>query len=364
MVADAEGFLQPTVDAEQCAHCGKCESVCPVLHPGKPRQPLAVYAAKAKDDELRKISSSGGIFSLLARQVIARGGVVFGAAFEPKTFRVIHQAARNEEELDALRGSKYVQSDLGNTFAEVRDLLRQGVEVLYSGCPCQISALKMYLGEERRNLILVDIICHGVPSPVAWQMFLNDEEIVAGCRLAHIVGRRNCKWNDFGITLEFLNGVRKSFRGAFRQNPYMAAYLNRWMNRWSCHHCECRQFKSGSDLTVGDDWAHYSESCEQDKRYGISCVFANTIKGREIFNLIKGHAHVGVVDYAYEVNLNLAVLKDDDVPSNRKLFYGDISRLGFVGAVNRLLPKRECSLFIHIAWWLKRLIVNFEINKF
>lgn len=364
MALNEDGFLHPKVDKSKCIGCGCCESVCPVLHHGEMRKPMQVYAAKAKDDAIRWGSSSGGVFTLLAREVIARGGVVFGAGFESGTWRVIHKSARTFEELEDLRGSKYVQSEMGETFVAVKKCLADGQKVLFSGCPCQVAALRNFLAKDFTNLFLIDLICHGVPSPMAWDKFLRDEQVLHQRILTNVTGRKYCKWNDFGMMLGFSDGSVASFAGVFRQNPYMSAYLNRWMNRRSCHHCQFRQFKSGSDLTIGDEWSCYPVSNDCDRIFGISCVFSNTVKGSAAIKAIADNAVITTTDYDRVVRANLAVLKDDKLPKVREMFYGMIRKHGFLNAVNKLLPKRERPLLAHFAWWFKRLIVNRELNQF
>lgn len=276
MKADKEGFLQPIIDEKKCVRCGKCEAVCPVINPGKPRRPLAVYAAKAKDEELRRISSSGGVFSLLARQVIADGGVVFGAAFESDTFRVIHRSARDEAQLDDLRGSKYVQSDIGETFAEVRDLLRQGIKVMYSGCPCQIAGLRNYLGELADKLLTVEVICHAAPSPMVWEKYLKAKEMQFGCSVNEVKSRRNCSWRKYNVAV---NGVR--------DRVYLVGFGSELFSRKSCYCCPSRGFASGADITLGDFWGVEKHHPMLDDDIGISALMLNTSKGVEAFDSIR-----------------------------------------------------------------------------
>lgn len=173
MVEDTEGFLYPQVDKSVCVNCGLCEKVCPVIHQNKSRTPLKVYAAKNMDEEVRLKSSSGGIFTLLAESVIKRGGVVFGAKFDDE-WMVVHDYTDNIEGVAAFRGSKYVQSIIGNAYRKVEQFLKSGRMVLFTGTPCQIAGLKKYLRKEYKKLLAVDLVCHGVPSPKVWQMYLEE----------------------------------------------------------------------------------------------------------------------------------------------------------------------------------------------
>lgn len=173
MREDTEGFLYPEVDEDICIDCGLCEKVCPELNQGEPKTPPIVYAAMARDEILRRSSSSGGIFSLLAESVIDEGGVVFGSAFNER-WEAEHIFVEDKESLARLRGSKYMQSVVGNTFSQAKDFLEKGRHVLYSGTPCQIAGLKKYLGKDYENLLTVDVICHGVPSPKVWRLYLDE----------------------------------------------------------------------------------------------------------------------------------------------------------------------------------------------
>ena len=172
MAADNEGFLYPQVNSAICIDCGLCEKVCPVINQSAPREPLVVYAAKNNNEDIRLKSSSGGIFTLLAEKVIEEGGVVFGAKFDAD-WNVVHDYTETIEGLAAFRGSKYVQSIIGDNFKTAKQFLNNGRKVLFSGTPCQIAGLKKYLRKEYDNLLTVDVVCHGVPSPMVWRDYLD-----------------------------------------------------------------------------------------------------------------------------------------------------------------------------------------------
>ena len=176
MQEDEEGFLYPIVDQEACIDCGLCEKVCPVLNQGEERKPLQVYAANNPNEEIRMQSSSGGVFTLLAETIIQEGGVVFGARFNDD-WEVIHDYTETKEELAAFRGSKYVQSRIGDSYCQAEQFLKKGRKVLFTGTPCQIAGLNLFLRKEYGNLLTVDFICHGVPSPGVWKSYL--EELIA-----------------------------------------------------------------------------------------------------------------------------------------------------------------------------------------
>ena len=173
MQPDAEGFLYPVIDQSLCIDCGLCEKVCPVLHRNEAPDPasLPVYACRNTNETIRMASSSGGVFTLLAEQVIARGGVVFGARFD-SDFMVMHDSAETLEELGLLRGSKYTQSRIGDSFRRALALLKQDREVMFVGTSCQIAGLKRFMGRPYEKLLAVDVLCHGVPSPDVYARYL------------------------------------------------------------------------------------------------------------------------------------------------------------------------------------------------
>jgi coenzyme F420-reducing hydrogenase beta subunit len=173
MQEDREGFLYPEIDKESCVGCDVCEEVCPSVHPKAPRTPLRVYAAKNKDEAIRLQSSSGGIFTLLAEKIIDRNGVVFGARFN-EDWEVVHGYVETKEKLSVFRGSKYVQSRIGESYKQAEEFLKAGRFVLFSGTPCQVAGLKLFLKKEYENLVTVDLICHGVPSPGVWRKYLDE----------------------------------------------------------------------------------------------------------------------------------------------------------------------------------------------
>ena len=171
MVTDNEGFLYPEVNNTTCIDCGLCEKVCPVLNQNDGSQPIEVYAAKNNNEQIRLKSSSGGIFTLLAEKIIAEGGVVFGAKFNTD-WSVVHSYTETIDGLEDFRGSKYVQSSIGDNFLKAKQFLTDGRKVLFSGTPCQIAGLKHFLRKEYDNLLTIEVVCHGAPSPRVWKDYL------------------------------------------------------------------------------------------------------------------------------------------------------------------------------------------------
>lgn len=175
MLPDSAGFPQPSIDNNTCIECHKCEKTCPVLHPNVVlNEPLKVVFARHKDENIRLRSSSGGMFYAMAKWTIGHGGVVFGARFD-ENWEVVHDYTQTLEGIASFMGSKYVQSRVGETFRQVKQFLKDGRRVLYTGTPCQIAGLKAYLKNDDDNLITCDLICHGVASPGIWKKYLKEE---------------------------------------------------------------------------------------------------------------------------------------------------------------------------------------------
>lgn len=359
MVADAEGFLYPQINRSLCVECGLCARVCPSLNRDLPRTPLAVYAARAKDNELRLKSSSGGVFSLLARQVLARGGVVYGAGFDHADWHVMHKSAENENELEDLRGSKYVQSDVQGIYAAVKDQLLAGREVMFSGTPCQVAGLRRYLNVLKvdvSKLLLVDVVCHAVPSPLAWRKYL-DERLAKsgpGAIIRRIAFRhKNCGWKRFALSLRFVND--KEYCCDLHTDPFLRGFLNELYNRPSCHNCQCRELRSGSDLTIADFWSVDKYHPEMDDDRGTSLVLVNTDVGAALVGEISSQLTVVKSDFADAIKVNPAIVRSGAPNRNRGKFFEKMNRDSFDSLVTRLLRR---PLWRRIASRIKRLVVR------
>lgn len=250
---DGEGFLFPQVDVKKCINCSKCDSVCPILNKIDAQPVSTCYAYRTKNEELLKRTSSGGFFSYAAEKVLANRGVVFGAAFNDRN-EVEHQFIESIEDLDRLRRSKYVQSRIGTSFIDCKRFLHDGRQVLFCGTPCQIKALNLFLGKKYENLVTIDFVCHGVPSPGIFRSYLNELSDVKGYPLSEL---HNINFRDKG--LGFAYSFSFSFSSAFfRENPkeniFLKGFLSDIFLRRSCYNCEAKGFTSGADYTMCDFW--------------------------------------------------------------------------------------------------------------
>ena len=304
MREDNEGFLYPEVDKEMCIDCGLCEKVCPVINQSKERQPLVVYAAKHKDEQIRLASSSGGAFTAIAEPVIEEGGVVFGAKFD-KDWSVIHDYTETKEGLAAFRGSKYVQSRIGESYKNAEAFLKTGRKVLFSGTPCQIAGLKRFLSKEYDNLLTVDFICHGVPSPGVWREYLKEEtarqcggkntvlthpkDKLEDVRIENISFRnKRLGWKKFSFALTLSvpdgHGTKNSvlLTSSKYHNPFLKGFLRDLYLRPSCHDCSTKGFRSNSDLTIADFWVINKYIPHENDKKGSSLLFVHHVKYKNI----------------------------------------------------------------------------------
>lgn len=304
MQEDEEGFLYPLVNQSICINCGLCEQVCPVINPNDSKQPLQVFAAKNRSEYQRLRSSSGGIFILLAEYIIKQGGVVFGARFD-KNWEVEHAYAETLEELVPLMRSKYVQSRIGNTYKEAEQFLKQGRQVMYVGTSCQIAGLKKFLRKEYENLLAVDFICHGVPSPGVWRRYLEEIKTEQSKNTGINTGSSSLKsmpvitsinfrekqlggysWSKYGFVVhtksaDSANSILLSSNS--NENVYMKAFLLNYILRPSCYSCFAKNGKSKSDITISDFWGLRLCMPKFDDDKGVCAVFLHTPKSLNIF---------------------------------------------------------------------------------
>lgn len=280
MVSDSEGFLYPHIDREACRSCGRCKKVCPSLNPHYEKWKVPAMFAGYTKDEIREQSSSGGVFSLVARRVLANGGVVCGAAFDD-AFHLKHVVISTEEDLGPLRMSKYMQSDTQKTYTEIKKALDDNREALFVGCPCQVAGLNSFLGKNYPKLITIDLLCHGGPSQKIFQKYL--AEVHGGHEIAH-VGFRDKDFFGWSheMTVRYKDG--KTVRSRYGQDVYYRAFDKAWSVRPHCQVCNYARLPRQGDLTLGDFWgvARYSEEYTDGR--GTSIISVNSSKGLHVLS--------------------------------------------------------------------------------
>lgn len=285
MQPDALGFLYPIVDANKCVKCGLCDKVCQFHNDYKRYDnfdvPL-VYGLRLKENGQLMCSQSGGAFWGIAQHIIGNNGIVYGAAFE-SSWRVTHQKATTADELERLRMSKYVQSDMRGVYKLVKEDLKNGNTVLFSGTACQVAGLKAYIpAKMHTNLICIDIICHGVPSPKIWEDYIKYLEARYKSRIVKACFRdKRFGWHGAKETFKFENGEEAA------RETNNRLYFSGITKRVSCANCKFTNLKRVSDITVGDFWGIPKDSPYEKDNKGLSLALINSDKGLELFNNIK-----------------------------------------------------------------------------
>ncbi|BES66458.1 Coenzyme F420 hydrogenase/dehydrogenase, beta subunit C-terminal domain [Gottschalkiaceae bacterium SANA] len=336
MDEDKEGFRYPRVNYEKCIRCSKCIDVCPIINKTMVESNPKSYACLNNDEDVRLDSSSGGMFTLIAEKIIDLGGVVFGAGFNDE-FEVKHSYVEAKERLWQLRGSKYVQSKIGDSYQQAKKFLDSKRGVLFTGTPCQIAGLQSYLGKSYSNLITIDIICHGVPSPEIWRKYVEFRESRAESRVKRIDFRQKDEgWKRYSVLFLFKNNTE--YRQNLHKDLYMRAFLKDVCLRPSCYDCKFKGLNRQSDITLADFWGIQNMLPEMDDDKGTSLIFVNSESGQSVFNEIKDGMIYKEVDLEEAVKYNSAAIKSSQYNAKRDMFMAEKDNLSF----DRLV-KKNCT---------------------
>lgn len=284
MKQDAEGFWYLKLKKELCVQCGKCEKVCPMKNQPEMKGPDFCYGARAKDEMIRYASSSGGMFSVLAQYVLKRQGIVYGASYNDE-MEVVHRGIENEEQLETIRRTKYVQSDLKGVYARIKVYLEQGRLVLFCGTPCQAQALRLFLNEDPPGLIVVDLICYGAASPGVWRSYVRYLEHREKGKMTTFSFRDKRNRNHGRTRAYVISG--KETVGELYQDAYCRLYFGNYILRPSCHQCPFCTTDRSSDFTLGDFWGIEKVRPDMDDKMGNSLVIVHTKKAKEIWEQVK-----------------------------------------------------------------------------
>lgn len=329
MEQDKEGFYIPVIQEATCTQCGLCDKTCPVLEPAKTvAGESKAFAIINQNEVIRRESSSGGVFTALAHQVLCRGGVVFGARYDEQ-LEVVHGWTEDEAGLKDFRGSKYTQSNLKESFRECKDFLKAGRIVLFSGTPCQIAGLQSFLRKPFENLILVDFICHGVPSPKLWQEYKKfHEKKSASRRIVRTASRRkNCGWKQFSLAFTFDDA--SEYCQTLDKDWYLQLFLRDMCLMESCYQCQFKTqagCKRPSDITLADFWGVQNEYPELDDDKGTSLVVAHSPMGEK---LLQGLENCLVKEIPVEVGMrhNPSYYRSCKRPPLRTTFFTDLQNV-------------------------------------
>lgn len=288
---------------------------------------VLTYAAYSVNEEERLNSSSGGIFSLLARKILSKGGVIYGVAMSEDCKTAEFIRVTDLDSLVKFQGSKYLQAHVGKIFKQIKADLEDNIEVLYSGTGCQVNGLKEFLGKDYPNLYCVDVVCHGTPSPELWREYVNYVEDKNG---SHLVGVNfRCKsdsWTNFGM--REIDDTERSIYISKDKDPYMLMFLRDYCLRPSCYECRAKEIKM-SDLTIADFWGIDSIAPEMNDGKGTSLVLIRSEKGKALFEKICGNVKRKQVSYSEGVKCNPAEYRSVYRPVERDTFFADMRRMNF-----------------------------------
>jgi coenzyme F420-reducing hydrogenase beta subunit len=345
MKEDQEGFLEPFIDVEKCTECGLCRKACPILMDSCPPRSDSpqTYAAWSLEESIRTDSSSGGVFSVLAEHVLSRAGVVFGAAFD-SNFKLQHRVAKNGKELKELRGSKYIQSDIGDTYVKVQTYLNSGSQVMFVGTPCQVAGLYGYLRKDSPNLLTCDLVCHGVPSQRFFDEYLHYLSHNGYPKFDDISFRNKRGWGHAVILTENSGAGREIIVNG-HHDYYRQSFLKGLISRKSCFTCKYARIPRTGDVTLGDFWGIGKEvPFRHDTRQGVSLFLVNSGHGHEVLRLCSNGMFLEERDLSEAKKENSRLYKTGEYPSGRDSFLIDIKNMSIEAMLVKYRLKKKLTL--------------------
>lgn len=372
MKADSEGFLYPSINSATCVLCGLCVERCPILHASSNHlRTQQAFLAQNKDDALRQRATSGGVFGAIAEEVISRGGIVFGAQFNAH-YNVVHVSAEDQCRLNAFYSSKYVQSDTNNTFSMVQHWLERNRLVCYSGTPCQIEGLRRFLNREYNNLLLVDVVCRGVPSPLIWKEYYYAQCEKEGSVPEAVWFRDKAQYGYRYTQMRFKFSHKDMFLGGVDCNPYLRSFFENVNVRPSCFECRFRSRYRNSDLTLWDclDIRQFSKTMDVN---GTTRVLAHTSKGKDFFRAIQNRLIYEEIDCDKATESVQEMQKSKVISPVRTAFFDSVRQHGGRYAIQKFfIPTlftrmehfiRIVSYRFHIYGVTKYLVNKFRKNR-
>ena len=340
MNADTEGFVYPRVDASLCSSCEICTMHCPVLNPPKPyenQMDPQVYAAWSLDEEVRYNSTSGGIFTELAKTVLNQNGFVAGARYNDRHL-VEHAVIDRVEDIPLLRQSKYVQSETKDIYTQVETALRTGRPVMFVGTPCQCAGLRVLLRKPYENLLLCDFICRGVNSPLVYLKYLEELECQYGSRIKQVwFKNKTYGWNKFGTKIIFEDG--QEYFGGRDTDPFMYGYIKRGLNlymRPSCGQCRFKGVKRSVDITLGDFWGVKLHGSSDNTDAGVSVLMIHSSKGQDLFKCLSNVIYFEKHTLEEVIMHNDCLINSPNIRKGSKDFYLELYDNGFNKAIKQL----------------------------
>ena len=351
------GFNYPAIDSVKCINCQKCDRVCPEINDtfnveqGFP----VVYAGHSIDDEIRANSSSGGMFFEIAKKVIADGGYVAGAVFLFH-FQVKHIVTDDIETVKRMRGSKYAQSDNVGEFNKIKDLLKDGKQVLFCGCPCQVAGLKSFLGNQTENLITIDFICHGIPSQEMLDAYVEYRENKMKSKIVDLRFRDKQRgWHSSCcFCCSYENG--KKYFNPITVDPYMKGFLTGYNLKEACYTCKYKNSSSGSDITLADFWGAEALYPKLDDNKGLSAIIVNSDIGLEILDSLNLNLIKIKLDEAIRYNKNYTT--PTKMHSQRRAFFDCVNKDGYTKAIESFFCESKSEEIKRKVLYFARCIVH------
>lgn len=336
MEEDQEGFVYPKIVAEDCIQCGRCKTVCPANDEPSFKPAQQTYAAWSKDTQEHATSTSGGIASAFSRMVIEQGGVVFGAAYN-QDLSVQHIMATDNEGVDRLKGSKYIQSTIGNTYRQVKKELSAGKEVLFIGTPCQIGGLRNYIGDKNEKLTMIDLVCHGTPSSKILNQYLSALEKKHHFKTDEISFR-----NDKGFYFTCIENGDVRYAKKSIRDPFYIGFLRGLYYRPSCNQCMYAQPQRCADITIGDFWGlGQEEPFPYSMKNGISLCMVNTEQGEAFVKRTEDTVYMVKRKTQEAVAGNKQLRFPSPKHKRRETFFRLMNTKGINSALSRVLRKEK-----------------------
>ncbi len=358
MERDEEGFAYPVVDNSKCIKCGKCKGICPVLNYTRPSDDLkCAFIAQNKDAEVLRESTSGGFFTAIAEYVIENGGVVFGVCIDDNK-KVKHIYVEKKEELYKFRNSKYVQSEIGNTFKDAKNILDRGRLVCFSGTPCQIYAFRKFLGRDFQNLILVDVVCRAVPSPGVWERYITYKEEKIGTIKSVRFRDKTLGYQYSTMCIRTDGG--EELRGGVESDQWLRLFFSGMIIRPSCTNCVFRSPERISDFTIWDCFNIHRIDKSFNEDCGTTRVLIHTTKGKTLLNEINTKLLYKEVDYSLAVNNSKEFYESPCFDVLRDSFYKDYNTMEIEKLLNKYVPN---SCIVKIKKMTRILLNKFGIDK-
>lgn len=351
MTKDAEGFKYPEINKSLCIDCNLCDKVCPAKKNIERYKFREIYCGYTKDRNTLLSSSSGGIATHLAKHCLSTGGVVCGCTMDDDMYGAKHIFISKADDLNKIKGSKYLQSSLDNIFLRIKEYLKNEIKVIFFGTPCQVAGLSDFLDTEnisKENLVLVDFICHGAPSPLVWEKYLKEEEQLHKAKAENVFFRnKSSGWKNYSLLIDFSDGT--SFSHCVTENLYLRGFVNNYYLRPSCYRCNFKSENYYSDITLGDFWGveKYAPNC--DNKLGVSLIITNSIKGNKLLPLLKNELTYEKIDFENAIKCNPSYSYSVKENYIRKHFFNKLKRKSVLKLLNKYCSDRFISKAIRKA---------------